>query len=56
MTHRPGTAWSRVAEENNFTVPRGLEISDDYIRDEFSGMNEEELASDGPQNGGKSAA
>lgn len=35
MTHRPGTAWSRVAKERNFSVPRGLEISDEYIREEF---------------------
>ena len=35
MTHRSGTAWSRVAEERNFSVPRGLEIPDAYIREEF---------------------
>lgn len=38
MTHRPGTAWSRVAAERNYTVPRGLEIPDSYIREEFVNM------------------
>jgi uncharacterized phage-associated protein len=35
MTHRPGTAWSRVAAERNYSVPNGLEIPDEYVRDEF---------------------
>jgi uncharacterized phage-associated protein len=38
MTHREGTAWSRVAAERNFSVPRGLEIPDDYIREEFRSL------------------
>jgi uncharacterized phage-associated protein len=35
MTHRPGTAWSRVAAERNYSVPNGLEIPDQYVREEF---------------------
>jgi uncharacterized phage-associated protein len=35
MTHREGTAWSRVAAERNFSVPRGLELPDEYVRKEF---------------------
>lgn len=38
LTHRPGTSWSRVAREYNYSVPYNLEIPDEYIRDEFAGL------------------
>jgi uncharacterized phage-associated protein len=59
MTHRPGTAWSRVAEERKFSVPKGLEIPDAYIREEFLNQHGLEIGSSemGGENGrGSSAA
>jgi uncharacterized phage-associated protein len=35
MTHKPGTAWYRVAKEHNFIVSEGLEIPNEYIAAEF---------------------
>jgi uncharacterized phage-associated protein len=61
MTHRPGTAWSRVAAERNFSVPHGLEIPDAYIREEFIKMHalnsdSSELGGDKENGRGNSAA
>ncbi len=36
MTHKAGTPWNRVATEHDFRVPFGLEIPDEYIKEEFS--------------------
>jgi uncharacterized phage-associated protein len=60
MTHREGTAWSRVAAERNFSVPRGLELPDEYVREEFQSGLVGSLdvigdVSDG-QGGGRTAA
>lgn len=35
MTHKKGTPWYRVAEENNFSVPQHQPIPDKYVREEF---------------------
>lgn len=38
MTHKPGTPWHRVAEENNFRVPFNTPIPDQYIYEEFTAL------------------
>ena len=38
MTHRKGTPWQRIAEENSFRVPRGTVIPDEYIKQEFRAL------------------
>lgn len=35
MAHAAGTAWHRMAEESNWSVPRDSIIPDEYIRAEF---------------------
>ena len=35
ITHEEGTAWSRVAKENNYEIARSSKIPDEYIREEF---------------------
>ena len=35
MTHKPGTAWYRAADENKFLVPEGFNIPSKYISEEF---------------------
>lgn len=35
LTHRPGTPWHRVAQENNFRVAQNTPIPDEYIHEEF---------------------
>jgi uncharacterized phage-associated protein len=42
MTHRPGTAWHRLASEHSFLVPNGLDIPNNYIAEEFRGIYESE--------------
>src|SRR5689334_22079254 len=43
MTHKPGTAWYIVAQENNFNVPEGFEIEDRFVYHEFRSMYEAEV-------------
>ncbi len=40
MTHKEGTPWNRVAKENGYSVPRHMDIPNDYIREEFSQLLE----------------
>lgn len=47
MTHRPGTPWQKLAMEYNFRVPRGLEIPDEYVREEFLEIYQKEFAASG---------
>jgi uncharacterized phage-associated protein len=42
MTHKPGSAWYIVAQENNFTVPQGFEIPDRFVYSEFRSIHESE--------------
>lgn len=43
MTHKPGTAWHRLASEHEFLVPEGLDIPNEYIANEFRGASDIEL-------------
>lgn len=36
MTHREGTPWQRVAQENNYCIGYHAHIPDDYIREFFA--------------------
>ena len=36
LTHKTGTPWYRVAQENNFSVQFSTQIPDKYIYDEFA--------------------
>jgi uncharacterized phage-associated protein len=47
MTHQTGTAWNRLASEYDFKVPADLEIPDDYIREEFRKIHDEEYSRSG---------
>ena len=38
MTHKEGTPWYRVAEENDFRIGFNMEIPDTYIHEEFTGL------------------
>lgn len=40
MTHKQGTAWRRLAEEQDFRVPEGLDIPPAYIVDEFKRIHD----------------
>lgn len=44
MTHKMGTSWQRIAQERQFSVPFGLEIPDEYIREEFRQVYEHEFS------------
>jgi uncharacterized phage-associated protein len=44
MTHKPATAWYRLSRDHDFNVPNGLEIPDEYIREEFRGIFAQENA------------
>jgi uncharacterized phage-associated protein len=47
MTHQPGGAWSKLAAEHNYRVPSDLEIPDEYVREEFLKLYNEEFAKSG---------
>jgi uncharacterized phage-associated protein len=47
MTHQPASAWHRVASEYNFQVPADLEIPDEYVREEFLKIYNEEYSRSG---------
>ena len=47
MTHQAGTAWNRLASEYDFQVPAELEIPDEYIREEFKKIYDEEYSRSG---------
>lgn len=36
MTHKPGTPWYRIAQENKFRVALNTKIPDEYIFEEFT--------------------
>ena len=38
MTHKPGSPWYRMAQENGFRIARNTPINDQYIYDEFQGL------------------
>ncbi len=38
MTHRPGSAWRKVAQQYNFVVPANFRLSDADVREEFTGI------------------
>ncbi|WP_049726452.1 Panacea domain-containing protein [Wenzhouxiangella marina] len=42
LTHKPGTPWYRVAQENDFLVELDTQIPDQYIFEEFSSIFERE--------------
>lgn len=42
MTHKPGTPWYEIAKENNFRVPKYLEMPDDKNRAYFVGLAKKE--------------
>lgn len=35
LTHRPGTAWHKMAQENNFIIRKSTPIKADYVKAEF---------------------
>lgn len=41
ITHKPGTPWYRVAQENDFTVQFSTTIPDRYIYEEFTTLMKE---------------
>ncbi|MES2983978.1 MAG: type II toxin-antitoxin system antitoxin SocA domain-containing protein [Pseudomonadota bacterium] len=41
MTHKPGTAWRKVAESRDYRVPRGLPLEDVDVREEFNLLKKE---------------
>jgi uncharacterized phage-associated protein len=47
LTHRPGGAWSRIAVEYNYKVPFDMDIPDEYVREEFLKLYNEEYAKSG---------
>ena len=44
MTHKPGTPWHRVAQENSWKVPFNTRIPDEYIREEFRSLMRDSIA------------
>jgi uncharacterized phage-associated protein len=47
MTHKTGGAWSKLASEYDYKVPFDLEIPDEYVREEFLRLYNEEYAKSG---------
>ena len=47
MTHQPDGAWSRIASEHDYKVPYDLEIPDEYVREEFLRLYNQEYAESG---------
>lgn len=47
MTHKSGTPWHRVAEENGFRINFNTEIPDQYIYEEFTRLKNMAVVPDG---------
>jgi uncharacterized phage-associated protein len=47
MTHKIDGAWNKLASEYDYKVPFDLEIPDEYVRDEFVALLNEEFVKSG---------